>query len=595
MTRNKKLLYPLLLVIVVFMGSSCGSIPEENPPIATGDYGAVAKRLEPMIEKQMKAHHVVGLSIVLVDDQMTVWSKGFGYADLSKEVPATGDTIYRVGSISKPITAVAVEQLVDQGLLDLDKLFASYIPEFSVRSRFAGSQAITARNLMTHHAGVPEVERFDTLRELITDLKGEYANFPPNMVYSYTNTGFSLLGRLIEVLSGKEFSEYMDEAVLRPIGMLDSSYILRDRQKVNLSKGYTGGNERVTTPIPHVPAGAAYSSASDLGRFLQMIFNDGVVGNRRILSSAGVAELLRPQNEDIPLDLDLRVGLDWVLTEMDIADGDKVRIAIHGGATPLFHAQVRFSQDAKIGVVVLINSAEGGGIIESLANEAMNLMYEAKTGESARSAAPPKPAPRAALTTDELAVYEGYYDTAEGFMHVVKRRDTLVTDLFGKKVQFIPRTDGTFTTKFLLFGFIPLPLKQLENSSIFIERIDGHNVIVDTIGGVRSRRGSKIDPYEISETWKNRIGIYEIEESRESEMYFETVGISEDSGFLFVDLVRQVPSLDTKPFWRFVLAPADDSNLYFAGLGNDRGHTLSFESRGDVLHMWGMTFRLRQD
>ena len=103
----------------------------------------------------MKANRIIGLSIALVDDQSVVWEQGFGFADKEKKLPATPETIYRLGSISKLFTATAAMQLADQGKLDIDKPVEVYLPEFSIKSRFTDAHAITPRNIMTHHSGLP--------------------------------------------------------------------------------------------------------------------------------------------------------------------------------------------------------------------------------------------------------------------------------------------------------------------------------------------------------------------------------------------------------------------------------------------------------
>ena len=114
----------------------------------------------------MKKNSVTGLSIALVDDQRIVWAEGFGYADQEKKIPATADTLYRVGSISKLFTDTAAMQLVEQGKLDIDQPLKKYIPNFSIKSRYPDTAEITPRQLMTHHSGLPRdrLKGFMTLK-----------------------------------------------------------------------------------------------------------------------------------------------------------------------------------------------------------------------------------------------------------------------------------------------------------------------------------------------------------------------------------------------------------------------------------------------
>ena len=103
----------------------------------------------------MSKHDVTGLSIALVDDQQVIWARGFGFADKERNLPAAAETVYRVGSISKRFTATAAMQLAERGKLDIDRPLATYLPGFSIKSRFPEAGSITPRTLMTHHAGLP--------------------------------------------------------------------------------------------------------------------------------------------------------------------------------------------------------------------------------------------------------------------------------------------------------------------------------------------------------------------------------------------------------------------------------------------------------
>src|SRR5215831_2018340 len=111
--------------------------------------------LTDVIEQAMQKHGVTGLSLAVVDDQQVVWVQGFGYADATHSIPATPDTVYRVGSLSELFTAIAAMQLAERGIIDLDRPLQTYVPEFAIHSRFADPEPITLRHLMSHHAGLP--------------------------------------------------------------------------------------------------------------------------------------------------------------------------------------------------------------------------------------------------------------------------------------------------------------------------------------------------------------------------------------------------------------------------------------------------------
>ena len=105
--------------------------------------------------RRWRKNNVTGLSIALVDDKGLIWAQGFGYADKENKIPATPQTVYRVASISKLFTATAIMQLAEQGKINIDEPLTTYLPEFSIKTRFPGEGKITPRNLMTHHSGLP--------------------------------------------------------------------------------------------------------------------------------------------------------------------------------------------------------------------------------------------------------------------------------------------------------------------------------------------------------------------------------------------------------------------------------------------------------
>ena len=269
----------------------------------------------------MKENDVVGLSIALVDNQRVAWTAGFGYADRANNDPASPVTLYRVGSISKLFTSTAAMQLAEQKKIDIDKPLKTYLPSFSIKSRFPDAAPITPRTIMHHHSGLPS----DVIKgmfnpdpgpptEVIGLLEDQYVAYPPNYVHSYSNSGMTLLGCMIQQVAGQPFAKHMDEAVLRPIGMRHASFVIRPDMQRLVSKGYKNGKETPQVLLRDQPAGSLYASVMDLSRLMHMVFADGRAGDRQIIKPETLAEMLRPQNADIPLDFDLRIGLGWFLT-----------------------------------------------------------------------------------------------------------------------------------------------------------------------------------------------------------------------------------------------------------------------------------------
>ena len=320
----------------------CSTAPRKAEIIPRGNYEYTKEYVTWLTKREMKKHDVVGLSIALVDNQDIIWARGFGYSDKANEIAATAETVYRIGSISKLFTVMAAMQLAEQGKIDLDLPLQMYLPQFSVKTRFITNQPITPRAIMTHHSGLPS-DFFkgnwtgESFTEVVQHLKEEYTAYPPNHVFSYSNAAMTLLGHMVQEVSGTPYDEYMEHKLLKPIGMKKSFFKLNPEISAMISKGYAKGKKTDPMPIRDLPAGGMYSTVVDLGKFIQMVLAKGKVGTHEVLHSETIAEILSPQNGDVPLDFDFSIGLGWMLSGVDIEGSNTA--AWHSGRTLLFVSQ----------------------------------------------------------------------------------------------------------------------------------------------------------------------------------------------------------------------------------------------------------------
>ena len=254
------------------------------------------------IAKLIKKYRLPGLSIALVDKYGVVWSEGYGFTDKKNAKPVTPDTIFSVQSISKTYTTTGVMVAVQDGLVDLDAPITKYIPDFTVNSRFEKNPhgKITLRHLLSHRAGFtheapignnnyPDFSSFEAHIESISDT---WLRYPVGQRYCYSNLGIDLAGYILQVVSGKPFAQYMNEAVLAPIGMKNSSFDWKTiRNNKNRAIGHVRGFSKVPLEFGLIPAGALYSSVEDMAKFIQFHLNDGVVENKKILGKKYLEEM----------------------------------------------------------------------------------------------------------------------------------------------------------------------------------------------------------------------------------------------------------------------------------------------------------------
>jgi CubicO group peptidase (beta-lactamase class C family) len=559
----------------------CASAPKRPPFVARGDYSYTREYVSWRIREEMRRHDVTGLSIALVDDQRVVWAEGFGYADRAADVPAAPETVYRVGSISKLFTATAAMQLAEDGRLDIDAPLQSVLPQFSIRSRFPDAGPVTARALMTHHSGLPsdllkgmwtrDPESFDAV---VTAVRDEYLSQPPGTVYSYSNLGVTLLGIAVETVAGRDFGSHMEESVLGPLGMAQSSFSTGPDTSPQASRAYRNGEEVEDTPLRDVPAGGLNSSVDDLSRFLRMVFARGRSDGRRIVRPETVAEMLRPQNAGVPLDLDLRVGLGWALGGLgDIDLRGAGPVAHHSGATLSHRSMLIALPRYKLGVVVLANSSSAGPAVNKVATDAIKLALEAKTG--VRQPDRVKPAESGApLSPETLQAYEGRYATRAGTVSIRDGAGALRADLMDRTFRLVPLADGLLGIRYNVLWLFPASLGGLDYVGVGRADIAGHHILTARIAGKEMLLGERIRAVPIPPKWLARLGEYEIVNPGADTVLLERMRLREENGLLLVDY--SMP-LFFKGTMSMALEPVSDSEAVLCGLGRGLGETIRAE------------------
>ena len=542
---------------------------------------------------------MVGLGIALVDDQRVVWAEGFGHADKERDLPATTRTIYRVGSISKLFTATAAMQLAEQGKLDIDRPLQDILPQFSVKTRHAASAAITPRNLMSHHAGLPR----DVAKGMFTATPAPFADlprqvaesdaaYPPDHVFAYSNVGISLLGHAIQTASGSEFAAYMRHSVLEPLGMTSAAFEPGPARSDLMSRAYRKGEPAAELPLRDVPAGGLNASVIDLSHFLSMIFADGRAGTRQVLRPASVAEMLRPQNTAVPLDLNFHNGLGWMLSTLGASTIQNAGpVAHHAGAMLHFRSQIYALPKHKLGVVVLANSGTAGRVVDRVATEALALALEAKTGirQPARQRVPAADPP---WPTDRLQPYVGDYTTSIG--HVRVRLDSsgrLRADALGRGFDLVPRSDGQVGIEYSLLGLLPIDLGSLGEIGLSRRTVAGRDVLVARVGEQEMLVGERIHPPHNPGRWRNRVGRYEITNAGDDHTFVDRIALIEERGFLLAELTM---TDQVGPPAHLPLRIISDNEAILLGTLADGGETLRCAPAGDGEQCTFSGYALRQ-
>jgi CubicO group peptidase (beta-lactamase class C family) len=300
-----------------------------------------------------------GLSVAVVIDDRIAWSEGFGLADVENDVPARANTVYRIASISKPIAATAVMQLVERGRVTLDDPVQKYVPAFPPK----GEQTVTVRHLMTHTSGIRHYrsgemesrDMYETVADALRIFKDDPLLFEPGTRYSYSTYAYNLLAGVVETASGLSFEEYLDSHVWGPAGMHATYFdrvdaIVPKRAEQYVRAGSSWRNAPYADLSNKWAGGGILSTAEDLTRF-HVALDEGT-----LLKPATLKEMYTPYR--LADGTESAYGLGW-----NISRDDRGRTWIgHGGGATGGTTYLLRDPARKVAVAILCNVQNAPGL-----------------------------------------------------------------------------------------------------------------------------------------------------------------------------------------------------------------------------------------
>ncbi|MDQ6827393.1 MAG: beta-lactamase family protein [Gemmatimonadota bacterium] len=379
---------------------AASALPAQATIAPRKDYAAVAATLERLADRELNVHDIPGLSIALVDDTAIVWARGLGLASIRSRGPATAQTVYRVGSITKTFTDAAVLRMAELGLLDLDTPVTRYIADFAPKNPFG--DPITLRQLMAHRSGLPRRppagNYYDasspSLEKTVASLNRTELLFAPGDKTKYSNAGLAVAGLVIERVAHEPYAAAMTRLVFAPLGMTSTSMRLTPEMQAHMATGYMWGYEASMSSAPTfalgiAPAGDLYSTAPDLARWLSVVVNGGrTPAGTSFLKAQSVFEMTRPQF--VPPATPSGWGLGFYVWPFE----GRKRLANNGSGWG-FAGEMQALPEEKIGVVVLVNKDYASAVGFRLADAALRLMLAAKHGQPLPKIAVPRTIPAA--------------------------------------------------------------------------------------------------------------------------------------------------------------------------------------------------------
>lgn len=322
--------------------------------------------IDAYVEAEMRRLKMPGVSLAIVEGGQVVHARGFGRARPAGEAP-TPQTLFFIGSLTKPVTALALMQLAEAGKVELDAPAQRYVPWFRVADPDAPAQ-ITVRHLLNQTSGLPNsiggiiLADFDTSPGAAERQARELATVSlahtPGTTWEYSNSNYQLLGLIIEAASGQPYADYVQEHIFTPLGMHHTCAWPGPAKREGLAVGHCYwfgvpvAAPDMPVPLGAVAGGGLASTAEDLARFMIALLNGGRVGDVQVLSSAGVEEMQRGVADINAMGLSLgQYGMGWFVEVMG-----RTKVVSHGGTLPDFGSFMALLPQQDKGIVLLFNA-----------------------------------------------------------------------------------------------------------------------------------------------------------------------------------------------------------------------------------------------
>jgi CubicO group peptidase (beta-lactamase class C family) len=364
--------------------------------------------LDRQLATMFRDGHVPGASVAIVENGRITLAKGYGLADVARRIPATGDTPFRAGSISKSITSIAVMTLVERHQLSLDAPLTAIVPEVDFVNPWEKTNPVRLVHLLEHTTGWPDISPrvlaqdgpgWSTLLGVQFTMREFVSRWRPGTFTVYNNAGPAVAGLAIEKATGKTFDDYVRDAVLRPMGMKTADFDLTPDLAKRIAKSYAADGSE--TPYQYIilkPAGSLNVSARELAELVRFYLFDGFASGPRILSPASVRRIERGESN-----LGAKYGFFNAYGLGNAAfPGAGITFRGHNGSIDSFTSVLGYNRQNNCGYVLMANGGDGVDF-----DTPVSRLVQAYLTRDVRM----NPPPTIGMSQEELDVYAGFYRT----------------------------------------------------------------------------------------------------------------------------------------------------------------------------------------
>ena len=353
----KRFRFHSLVLILILFGAAASSLAADPrlplPPSAQSD---LASQIDAILAKTFKPGEP-GAAVLVKKGGQVLFRRGYGLANLELNVPVKPDMVFRLGSITKQFTAAAVLMLAEQGKLSLQDDISKFLPDFPTQGR-----AITVEHLLTHTSGIKGYTEIPgwlalwrkdmSVKEIIDLFRNVPLEFEPGQKWKYSNSGYILLGAIIEKISGQSYEDFVNKNIFGPLGLMHSCYDRTARIIPGRVPGYTSGragfeNAQFISMTQPYAAGSLLSSVDDLAIWNESLL-DGRLIKRETLERAFTSSKLTDGRST-------GYGFGW-----QVSNYEGYRLIEHGGGIMGFTSYAILQPESRLVVAVLTNSAIAG-------------------------------------------------------------------------------------------------------------------------------------------------------------------------------------------------------------------------------------------
>jgi CubicO group peptidase (beta-lactamase class C family) len=568
----------MLLFVAVQSISSKAQVDHANSELI--------KECEDFILERMTSDNIVGVSVAIIINDSVILKKGFAYADKDNKIPMTENTVVNIASATKTFTALAVMQLQEKGLLDINQPLNKYLPQFKPLTRGENLYDLTVKSIITHSSGIQTdvLKNSDLGSGKYTDILGfineSYLLYPPGLVESYSSSGYNILGHLIKQVSGLDYPDYINKNILSPLGMTNSGFLvdsLKERTRV-----YVGGKSMHDYGFSGIASGGIYTSINDFIKYARELMHayNGIKSS--LIDDSTIREMFTLQTGNVIIESNKK-GLGWYMFK-----NDSVFAVTHAGDAVTGHAEICLIPEKNSAAIILINSAEG----ESLRRD-FSFNFVRKFGLSVPDIIPPpvikkvhneiKPID---LPAGILMKHEGDYSQGFSYITVSSAYPNLSIQKDGKHYILKALSESEFVP-YELIGQDSLSIKDKERYC-FMDYDDFH-ILFHKEGNNESCLGYKLNTFDTSSMIKKQ-GFYE---------HYGYQLLTGDTKFkgaelsLEKDRILMLKLIAYDGEYTFPLNIISDEFAVTSGLGTGFAFTVRFTGDKDynIIDFGGLTFR----